>query len=115
MTVANWISVAQVTVAVVAVVVAVATIRQKRRADNRAAWWARLQWTLDKITSPDPVDQVAGFRLLPIVARASLDSADDEQLAEAIEQLREDLTTDDDPLNPDEDPVDSEPAPKEEP
>lgn len=115
MTPANWISIIQVIVAIVAVIVAVATIRQKRRADNRAAWWSRLQWTLDKITSPDPVDQVAGFRLLPIVTKASLDSADDEQLAEAIEELREDLTTDDDPSNPDDDPVDSEPEPKEEP
>ncbi|MGV0870516.1 hypothetical protein [Corynebacterium kalidii] len=108
MTPAEVISALQLIVAIVAVIVAVATIRQKRRADNRAAWWARLQWTLDKITSDDPVDQAAGFRLLPIVTKASLDSADDEQLAAAIEELREDLTTDDDA-------VDSGPDPKEEP
>ncbi|WP_312980600.1 hypothetical protein [Corynebacterium sp.] len=115
MTPAEVISALQLIVAIVAVVVAVATIRQKRRADNRAAWWARLQWTLDKITSPDEDDQMVGFRLLPVVTEASLDSPDDKQLAKAIKELGDDLTTEDDPSNPDDDPVDSEPEPKEEP
>lgn len=91
MTIAHWISVSQVVVALIAIVVAVEAVRQKCHADDRSAWWPRLQWTLDKITSTDPVERIAGLRLLPTVLQSSLKNADDARLASAIREMRHDL------------------------
>lgn len=81
--------------AVLATVMAFATLRQratadraaleqKRRADDRAEWWRRTQWAIDAATSLDPIRQEAGVEALLQLSYSELATEEDRLILDAI-------------------------------
>jgi hypothetical protein len=77
-------------IAAIAAGIAIATIIQKRTADNRNAWWQRLQWAIDRATDADPdkrLAQMVSLDVLDVIAESSLKTKEDIDLARAIQDF----------------------------
>jgi hypothetical protein len=58
--------------AVVALVVGIATVRQRDRADRREQWWRRAEWALALTLSDDREQMSQGYAVLAFLARSDL-------------------------------------------
>lgn len=85
MTIDNWISAAQVLVAVVAVTIAAVTIFQKVRADGRTEWWKRYTWAVE-LTAADTSDEDydLGIYHLGILSTSKLATATESQIVQDL-------------------------------
>lgn len=77
----------QVIVAIFALVLAFRTLRQKRESDDRQAWWSRLEWALDKISSEDNLEQAMGNTLLEPIIKSIKKRKGDEYIAAEVNAL----------------------------
>lgn len=82
---------AQITIALIAAIIAVWTILQKRAADNRNTWWNRMGWVLDHLSGESNVEKAIGFALLPAVIDSTLKTRVDMDLALKIDEFNKDL------------------------
>lgn len=64
--------------AIVALIIGIATVRQRNRADQRDQWWKRAQWALELTLSDDSVKVARGYEVLEYLADSEL-AGDDEQ------------------------------------
>lgn len=69
--------------AVVALVVGIATVVQRSRADRRDQWWKRTQWALEQSTSHDDARAAVGFAVLARLGRSKLAGKEEAQMLEA--------------------------------
>jgi len=74
----QWQPVATVASALVVLVAALLTVRQRDRADRKDQWWKRTQWALDLVLTGDEHSRVLGFSVLQQQVESGL--ADDEDL-----------------------------------
>lgn len=72
--------------ATVALVVGVATVRQRDRADQREQWWRRAQWALDLTLSDSPTRARRGFALMSYLSETSLAGGDERAMMQALEK-----------------------------
>lgn len=72
-----WAAFAPLIAAVIAALIAVVTLWQRRRADNRAEWWRRAQWALDASMSDEPKRAEMGQQAINLLARSKLATPED--------------------------------------
>jgi hypothetical protein len=72
-----WAAFAPVIAAIIAAVIAYFTLRQRRRADNRAEWWRRTQWALDASMSDQPKRAEMGQQAINLLGRSKLATPED--------------------------------------
>ena len=60
------------------------TIQQKTEADNRNAWWSRVQWAIDACLSDDRQRRTTGLVAIEQMQASSLATSGDQKLLEAI-------------------------------
>jgi hypothetical protein len=77
---ANWGALATALGATVALVVGIATVRQKSQADRRAEWWRRAQWAVDHATSERDETVEAGLIAMTHLIESPLATDDDVRL-----------------------------------
>jgi hypothetical protein len=78
-----WAAFAPLIAAVVAGLIAVAALWQKRRADNQAEWWRRAQWGLDASFDQRPDRTAMGLAVLEVLARSGLAASEELRIVEA--------------------------------
>ncbi|MCZ2403110.1 hypothetical protein IV498_07925 [Paenarthrobacter sp. Z7-10] len=67
-----WAAFAPLLAAIVAALIAVAALWQRRRADNRAEWWRRAQWALDASMSDQLKRAEMGQEAINLLGRSKL-------------------------------------------
>jgi hypothetical protein len=72
-----WAAFAPLIAAVIAALIAVFTLWQRRRADNRAEWWRRAQWALDASMSDEPRRAEMGQQAINLLGRSKLATPED--------------------------------------
>jgi hypothetical protein len=72
-----WAAFAPLIAAVLAALIAVFTLSQRRRADNRAEWWRRAQWALDASMSDQPKRAEMGQQAINLLGRSKLATPED--------------------------------------
>lgn len=72
-----WAAFAPLMAAVIAALIAVVTLWQRRRADNRAEWWRRAQWALDASMSDEPKRAEMGQQAINLLGRSKLATPED--------------------------------------
>lgn len=75
---------ATVTAALIAAVIALATLKHRRRQDRREQWWARAQWAIDRAASDNPRAQTAGLAVLSRLSASNLADPEDVETLLAI-------------------------------
>ncbi|VXC34118.1 hypothetical protein [Arthrobacter sp. 8AJ] len=70
--------------AVVALLIGLATVKQKREADARSEWWKRTQWALEASASKDPKMYAYGTGMLDLLAQSELAGPKDKELLDAV-------------------------------
>ncbi|GIG36571.1 hypothetical protein [Cellulomonas pakistanensis] len=73
--------------AVVALVVGIATVRQRDRADRREQWWRRAEWALGLTLSDDWEAVRRGYAVLDHLVGSDLATADERGLLRAASEL----------------------------
>jgi hypothetical protein len=78
------------------------TIRQKTLADNRNAWWSRVQWAIDAALSDDEQRRATGMAAIEEMQDSELATVADQALLAAmanaiVDETLEELETDDEP------------------
>lgn len=58
--------------AIIAAIIGLRQIKQKRESDNRAEWWKRTQWALDAVHSGDDKRGTVGLKVLTVLAESDL-------------------------------------------
>ena len=96
--------------ATVALVVGIATIIQRARADGRSEWWRRTQWALDLTLHDDPARQEVGLRALQHLAESNLAGREEARMLEAAWKVPL-MAEDDQPLAGGTEPEDTEAVP----
>lgn len=81
MTAQAW---ATIGVGVVAGLIAVFTITQKRLADNRKEWWTRFQWALSATYSSDPDEILDGWVVIADLLRSGLATRTEQGLVQYV-------------------------------
>ncbi|MDQ0093123.1 hypothetical protein [Paeniglutamicibacter psychrophenolicus] len=64
--------------------VAFLAYRQKTKADKRAEWWKRAQWTIDNSLSEDAQKQDVGLTVLQTLGKSGLATKEDSALFEEV-------------------------------
>lgn len=70
--------------ALVALVVGLATVRQRGRADARDQWWKRAHWALDLTLSADYRHEAHGWAVLMHLSRSALAAEDERRFLAAL-------------------------------
>lgn len=84
--------------ALVALIVGIGTVRQRRDTDRREQWWKRTQWALELTLSDDPAKVARGYSVLTYLAGSDLAGADEQDLLVAA---WEPALENDDPMSED--------------
>ncbi|MEP7762798.1 hypothetical protein [Sanguibacter sp. 25GB23B1] len=69
--------------ALIAGSIAVASLRQRTRADAKTEWWTRFAWASDLVLDSRPESQEIGVRTLTLLARSDLAHAEELELVDA--------------------------------
>lgn len=72
-----WAAFAPLLAAIVAALIAAATLWQRRRADNRAEWWRRAQWALDASISDQRTRAEMGQKAIELLGQSRLARPED--------------------------------------
>ncbi len=72
-----WAAFAPLIAALIAALIAVVTLWQRRRADNRAEWWRRAQWALDASMSDQPRRAEMGQQAINLLGSSKLATPED--------------------------------------
>jgi hypothetical protein len=83
---ADWGALATALGAAVALLVGVATVRQKSKADKRAEWWRRAQWAVDHATSERDATVEAGLISMTHLIESPLARDEDVRLVRDLAQ-----------------------------
>ena len=73
--------------ALVALVVGIATVRQRDRADRREQWWRRAERALGLTLSEDARHASRGYSVLEFLARSDLASREERRLLSALDEV----------------------------
>jgi hypothetical protein len=82
-------------------------LRQRTRADDRAEWWKRTQWALDKALEEDEDAKAIGLASLAVLARSDLAREEELELLDIAWQSVTEANGDGGPWDEDVDAVDS--------
>lgn len=83
---ADWGALATALGAAVALVVGIATVRQKSKADRREQWWRRAQWAIDNATGEREAAVEAGLISMTHLIASPLATDGDIRLVRDIAQ-----------------------------
>lgn len=78
----EWGPVATAGSAIVVLVAAGITVRQKNRSDRKDQWWKRTQWAMDLTLGDDEEARVLGFAVLEQQIESTLADQEDVKLLE---------------------------------
>ncbi|GAA1086901.1 hypothetical protein [Tsukamurella spumae] len=83
--------------ALAAFVIAIVTLAQKHRADNRKEWWVRFQWALALAFSGTEAEQSFGWRILEDLTASPLITGTESGLVTMVGDMR---TVDENDMDP---------------
>ncbi|NVM96086.1 hypothetical protein [Arthrobacter wenxiniae] len=72
-----WAAFAPLIAAIIVALIAVPSLWQRHRADNRAKWWQRAQWALDASMSDQPTRAEMGQRTISLLGKSKLTAPED--------------------------------------
>ncbi|PFG27947.1 Uncharacterised protein [Corynebacterium renale] len=67
-----------------ALILALSTLNQRTRSDDRAAYYDRAQWAINLTLEEDPAKRSAGWAFLEAIADSDWKDSDDEAFAQAV-------------------------------
>lgn len=80
----QWSALAAAAAALVTLVVGLSALIQKIRSDNRAEWWRRVQWAVERTHEDGPLQREAGLISLLHLVESRLATKADQRLIRDI-------------------------------